>query len=139
MMDNVVAEIQRREWRIRDGVIVPYYVDPEHQKLMKNITPHDELTLSFPYDTALRGILMPFGVLCVNREYGGLDQEGYDGLGRFLRNETQIVERFFIGSSSLDKFTRGYKDEPLPVLSLKEVADKKVFFPTGYYVVGNRQ
>jgi len=138
MLDNVLAQIQRKEWKIRDGVIVPYYVDAEHQKMMGELVPHDKLTLGFPYDTAVRGILLPFGVLCLNREYGGLDQEGYDGLGKLLRNESRSLGRFFIGSSSLDRFTRGYKNDPLPFLFLREVADKKVFFPTGYYAIGNR-
>lgn len=57
MSENMLAEIQRMEWKIRDGVLVPYYVDREHQKLMEKIAPHDKLTFFFPYDTL-------FGAYC---------------------------------------------------------------------------
>ena len=136
MSENTLTEIQRKEWVTRDGVVIPYYVDDQYQQLMEGIVSHDKLTLGFPYDTALRGNLMPFGILCLNKEYGGLDQEGYNGLGKLL-SKSQALGRFFIGSISLDEHTRVYKKEHLPFLFLKEVEGKRVLFPTGYYVIGN--
>lgn len=130
-----IRNIERKEWSIDNGVVIPYYYEEEHKNLLEGIVPHDDISMNFPFDTAIRGILLPFVVLCANKEYGGLSQEGYNILGKYIKEKTNAG--LFILSSSLEPFTRASK-EHLPFLIVTSFENNTVYFPSGYYIIGNK-
>ena len=90
MPDTTLLErtIQKAEWVLRRGIIVPYYIDEEHQSRLEAITPHEGFTgKKHPEDPFLRDRLIPFVLLSRHVGYAGLDQEGYSCLAKILERE----------------------------------------------------
>lgn len=128
--------IQQLEWKIDGGPTVPYFFDPAISAEWEAMVPHANFSMRFPFDTAERSMLMPFAVLCRNVGYGGLDSTGYRTVGDFLKNKA-IPNTLFIGSAPLTRLCEG-TEEILPCIFPKNVEGKDIFFPTAYYVLGNK-
>ena len=102
-----MSKTEKKNWIIipddgNDDIIIPYYFNKETAEFLEKIVPHEQLTMEYPFDFALRAALMPFALLCFNKEYGGLDQKGYRILGDLLKKEN-VPGWFFVGSTDLDR------------------------------------
>ena len=136
--ENISSDIEIKSYNISGSPIL-YYVSRKHQTLMEEICPHDRLTLDFPFDTSSRGVLGPIGFLCKKVEYCGLDMDSHSQMCRLQSNGLIKLKELesFISASSLDDFTSRFKGE-FPQLYFIKVGDKKVYFPTAAYVLGNK-
>mgnify|MGYP001591407241 CR=1 FL=1 len=131
-------KIERRTWELEGtDVTISYYVDEQHQKNLERILPHEQITGEFPFDFSIRGALLPFIILCREKGYVGLDKGGYDTLGKLIIDQGNFDEAMWIGNVDLDSLVRVPSETP-NLLLLKHVDGKKVYFPTGHFVEGNR-
>ena len=119
-----------------NGLVVPCYENKEVTDMGEGFVPHEKFSMGFPFDTTIRGNLLPFSIMIRNFGYYGLAQEGYDVLGKFLR-ESKSEIGMWIGTIPLDKLNKSYKHD-LPFLFAQRVECQDVYFPTGYYILGNK-
>lgn len=126
---------ERTEWKLSNGLVVPCYKCQDIIDMGESFVPHERFSMQFPFDTTVRGNLLTFAVMCRNFGYYGLDQEGYGVLGEFLRDKSDLG--MWIGTIPLDKLTKQYKTD-LPFLVAQNVDGREVYFPTGYYILGNK-
>ena len=130
---------KRKEWQIEEnGTTIPYYVDEEHQKILGNLLPHDKITGEFPFDTYTRGTLLPFVFICRQMGYSGLDKEGYDLLVKLITKQKLFEEVRWIGQVSLDSLAEIPSKSPNLLIS-RNSCGREIYFPTAYYVMGNKQ
>ena len=129
---------KRKEWQIEEnGTTIPYYVDEEHQRILERLLPHDKITGIFPFDAHNRGALLPFAVICKQIGYSGLDEEGYDLLGKLITKQKLFGEARWIGQVSLDSLAE-VPNNSLNLLISRNSCGRKIYFPTAVYVMGNK-
>lgn len=133
----MTSPLERKEWKIKDGVIVPYFVNYETQRVLEKILPHNNISLDF-LDDMTAGILMPFATLALNREYGGLSVEAYNILGDYLKKNTVADECAFIDHSALEKLTKTTKKNH-PFLVFHDIVGDRIYFPSGYTALMSKE
>src|SRR3989344_3183664 len=124
--------IRKLKWEVNNRLIVPCYEDQETISMGERLVPHEQFSMRFPFDTSLRGALSPFAILYRNFGYYGLDQNGYNLLGNFLRGKMDLS--MWIGTTPLNILSKPDKGLP-PYLFAQKVEGQDVYFPTGYYII----
>ena len=127
--------IRKVKWEVNNRLIVPCYEDQETISMGERLVPHEQFSMRFPFDTSLRGALSPFAILYRNFGYYGLDQNGYNLLGNFLRGKMDLS--MWIGTTPLNILSKSDKGLP-PYLFAQKVEGQDVYFPTRYYIIGNK-
>jgi|SRR3989344_1434727 len=134
--------IRKLKWEVNNRLIVPCYEDQETISMGERLVPHEQFSMRFPFDTSLRGALSPFAILYRNFGYYGLDQEGYDILGEYLKESSKkdyehTGEYIWVGTTPLNILSKPDKGLP-PYLFAQKVEGQDVYFPTRYYIIGNK-
>ncbi|MFA6461446.1 MAG: hypothetical protein WCV90_04200 [Candidatus Woesearchaeota archaeon] len=127
-----MADLLKQQWQIPETEIkVDYYVDTEHAAMLERLSPHDQITGGYPFDTAARGILLPFELLCKHQGYAGLGREGYQTLADYLKRAGPAEAMFAQWSNVAQIAESG-------MLFARTEGDQKVYFPTGMWVLGTK-
>ncbi len=127
-----MTNLVKQQWNIPGTEIkVDYYVDSGHAAMLETLSPHDQITGGYPFDTTARGILLPFELLCKHQGYVGLDKEGYQTLADYLRKQGP-AEAMFAQWSSVDKIAES------GLLLVRTETLERIYFPTGMWVLGTK-